>query len=104
MTIYFAAARRRDHAAIASALSPKVRLSHANDNTGSTSGNPVTHAALRLFAEHGLGAASHACEKAQAAVTDGNTRECRHWLSVCRMFDRRLANSWASRLGVALIA
>lgn len=104
MTIYFAAARNRDHAAIVRVLSPKVRLSHANDNTGDISGNPVMRAALELFARHGLGAASRACEKAQAAAFDGDSRDCRHWLSVCRMFDRRLADSWASRLGVALIA
>lgn len=104
MTIYFAAARRRDHAAIARALSPKVRLSHANDNVVGLSGNPVMRAALGLFAEHGLGAARHACEKAEAAVSSGDGRDCRHWLSVCRMFDRRLADCCASRLGVALIA
>jgi hypothetical protein len=104
MTIYFAAARINSHAAVARALSPKVKLSPANDNARSITGNPVMRAALQLFAEHGLGAAQWACEKAEAAACDGDHRDCRHWLSVCRMFDRRLADSWASRLGVALIA
>jgi hypothetical protein len=104
MTIYFAAARTHGHAAVARALSPKVELSHANDNARSLIGNPVMRAALALFAEHGLGAAQLACEKAEAATLDGNDRDCRHWLSVCRMFDRRLADSWALRLEIALIA
>lgn len=104
MTIYFAAARTHGHAAVARALSPKVQLSHANDNARSLIGNPVMRAALALFAEHGLGAARLACEKAEAAALAGDVRDCRHWLSVCRMFDRRLADSWASRLDVALIA
>lgn len=104
MTIYFAAARIDGHTAVAKALSPKVELSHANDNARSLIANPVMRAALALFAEHGLGAARLACEKAEAAAFDGGDRECRHWLSVCRMFDRRLADSWASRLDVALIA
>jgi hypothetical protein len=104
MTIYFAAARNGECAAIARALSPIVQLSHANDNTAGLSANPVMRAALELFAGHGLGAARLACEKADAAASDGDGPNCRHWLSVCRMFDRRLADSWASRLGVALIA
>ena len=104
MTIYFAAARTHTQAAVARALSPKVQLAHANDNGRSLTGNPIMRAALALFAEHGLGAAHLACEKAQAAALDGNDRDCRHWLSVCRMFDRRLADGWASRLEAALIA
>ena len=104
MTIYFAAARTNGHAAVARALSPKVQLTHANDNAQSLIANPVMRAALALFAEHGLGAARLACEKAEAAAFSGDVRDCRHWLSVCRMFDRRLADSWASRLDVALTA
>lgn len=104
MTIYFVAAHSKEHAAIARTLSPKVRLNYANDNATGLSGNPVMRAALELFAGHGLGAASRACEKARAAASEGNSCDCRHWLAVCRIFDRRLANDWASRLGVALIA
>lgn len=104
MTIYFAAARINGPAAIAKALSPAVALNCANDNARDLIANPVMRAALALFAEHGLGAARVACEKAQEAACNGNDQDCRHWLSACRMFDRRLADNWASRLGVALIA
>jgi hypothetical protein len=101
MTITFAAARNREHPAIANALSPKVRLSPVNDNTGDICGNPAMRAALELFAAHGIGATQEACRMARSAATAGNLRDCRHWLSVCRMFDRRLADSWESRLGIA---
>jgi hypothetical protein len=104
MTVHFTAARITGHAAVARALSPKVQLSHANDNTHSLTGNPVMRAALALFARYGLGAARSACEKAEAAAFGGNDHDCRHWLSVCRMFDRRLADSQTLRLTIALIA
>ena len=104
MTIYFAAARSSEHAAIARALSPTVQLTHANDNSADLAGDQAMRAALELFARHGLGAARQACERAQMAASQGDDRECRHWLSICRMLDQRLADSWASRLGVARIA
>lgn len=104
MTIYFAAARNREHPAIAKALSPKVRLSHANDNTGNIYGDPAMRAALQLFATHGIGATLEACRKARSAAAAGRRRDCHYWLSVCSMFDRRLAAGWASRLGLNLSA
>ena len=104
MTIYFAAARSREHPAIAKALSPKMRLSPANDNTGDLCADPVMRAALALFATHGIGATLEACRRARSAALAGNKRDCRHWLSVCRMFDRRLAAGWASRLGTTPLA
>ena len=104
MTIHFAAARNTCHSAVARTLSPKVALNHANDNARDLIANPIMRAALALFAEHGLGAARVACEKAEAAAYGGNFHDCRHWLCVCRMLDRRLGDSSATRLGVALIA
>lgn len=102
MTIYFAAARRGEHAAIAKPLSPTVRLSPANDNTSNISDNPAMHAALALFATHGIGATLEACRKARSAAAAGSKRDCRYWLLACRMFDRRLADGLASRLGISL--
>ena len=102
MTIYFAAARSREHAAIARPLSPKVRLSPANDNTSNIGDNPAMHAALALFATHRIGATLEACRKARSAAAAGSKRDCQHWLLVCRMFDRRLADSLALRLGIPL--
>jgi len=104
MTIYFAAARNREHPAIARALSPKMRLSPANDNAGDIYADPALRSALALFAAHGIGATLEACRKARSAAVTGNRQDCRHWLSVCRVFDRRLADNWALRLEIALPA
>lgn len=104
MTIYFAAARNREHSAIARVLSPTMRLTSANDNSGDIYADPATRGALALFATHGIGATLEACRKARSAAVAGNMRDCRYWLSVCRMFDARLADNWAFRLGIDLPA
>lgn len=54
----------------------------------------VLTAALRLFATHGLSAASHACYAAAEAEAKGDTDGIQWWLSVCRTLDRRKAREF----------
>jgi hypothetical protein len=51
----------------------------------------MLHAALRHFAEHGLGAARAARRQAEAAFFAGDRQTYDWWLAVCRTLDRRLA-------------
>lgn len=63
----------------------------ANDNFSDREGEALLRAALRLFADHGLGAACHAQAAAEAAFFSGDRERYRWWLAVTRTLDRKLA-------------
>jgi hypothetical protein len=65
----------------------------ANDNQTELSRDGLLRAALRHFAEHGLGAAEQAQRNAEEAFFAGNRKEYRHWLDICRALDRRMADA-----------
>ncbi|MBD3730200.1 MAG: hypothetical protein IE933_10885 [Sphingomonadales bacterium] len=92
MTVHFAAARSPVCSPIAKALARKSCGKVANDNDGAGDDDRLLHAALRHFAEHGLGAAHQARKQAQAAFFAGDRQAYDWWLSICRTLDRRLAN------------
>jgi hypothetical protein len=69
----------------------------ANDNATDLTRDGLLRAALRHFAEHGLGAAELAQQRAEKAFFAGNRKEYRHWLDICRALDRRLAASCAAQ-------
>jgi hypothetical protein len=73
-----------------------------NDNGGCANANPlgdrVLRAALRHFAEHGLGAARIARAQAEAALGAGDSEGFDWWLGITRTLDRRLARSLARSL------
>lgn len=55
----------------------------------------MLHAALRHFAEHGLGAAREARRQAETAFFAGDRASYDWWLSICRTLDRRMAEELA---------
>ena len=97
MPIHFAAARSTAHSPIARALARKAHARAANDNRGgSVHGSAeqqdvLLKAALRHFAEHGLGAAREARKQAEQAFFAGDRQSYEWWLGVCGALDRRLA-------------
>ncbi|MBU1757461.1 MAG: hypothetical protein KJ703_10875 [Alphaproteobacteria bacterium] len=99
MSFHFAAARSTAHSPIARALAKKALGRAANDNpcddadlTGALgSQDLILKAALRHFAEHGLGAAREARRHAERAFFTGDSQGYDWWLGVCRALDRRLA-------------
>lgn len=97
MTIRFAAPRP---AAIRSstAMGLGLRRKAANDNGDMSTPDHVLRDALKHFAVHGLGAAQQARLEAERAWHEGRHEEYRHWLEICRRFDRRMARGLAARL------
>jgi hypothetical protein len=69
----------------------------ANDNRADPAGDALLRAALRLFAEHGLGAGQRAQTQAEEAFFAGNRASYRWWLAVTRTFDCKLAVELAGR-------
>ena len=69
----------------------------ANDNRADPAGDALLRAALRLFAEHGLGAGQRAQTEAENAFFAGNRASYRWWLAVTRTLDRKLAVELAGR-------
>ena len=64
----------------------------ANDNGGGKSTDPaIVEAALRYFAEYGLGAARAARHRAEQAFFSNDQAQYRWWLEICRQLDRRMA-------------
>ncbi|MCK0128043.1 hypothetical protein [Erythrobacter sp. F6033] len=63
----------------------------ANDNSNSVPNDQVLRAALRHFAEHGLGAARSARAHAEQAFFAGDRHAYDWWMSITRTLDRRLA-------------
>lgn len=71
----------------------------ANDNAGEPETDALLRAALRLFAEHGLGAAHRAQAHAEDAFFAGNRERYRWWLTVTRTLDRKLAVELSGKMG-----
>lgn len=103
MTIRFAAARHSESTAIARALTSVRHPSAANDNAAAERfpRDEVLRAALRHFAEHGLGAAEQAHRNAEQAFFAGQREDYRHWLAICRALDRRMADAIIAHRGRA---
>ncbi|VWX51387.1 hypothetical protein [Novosphingobium sp. 9U] len=98
MTIRFAGARTRGNCQIRAWRCRSAPLCAANDNTRTFTDSAALVSALRHFADHGLAAAEQAGAYAAAARDHGDPAASQHWLSVCRQFDRRLAERVAARL------
>jgi hypothetical protein len=97
MTIHFAVAQsplaRR---LVRPAAKPIIGFA-ANDNA--VAGHRVDlRAALKHFAEHGLGAANVARRNAESAFFRGDRSAYRHWLGICRTLDRRMAGALAAKI------
>lgn len=92
MTIRFAAAHSGESTVIARAFTVRVSLA-ANDNTVDFPRDTLLRAALKHFAQYGLGAAQQAHRNAETAFFAGNREEYRHWLGICRALDRRMADA-----------
>ena len=63
----------------------------ANDNGQTAPSEQMLKAALRHFAEHGLGAAREARAQAEKAFFAGDRESYDWWLGITRTLDRRLA-------------
>lgn len=70
----------------------------ANDNVADAQDDALLRTALRLFAEHGLGAGHRAQNGAEAAFFAGDRERYRWWLAVTRTLDRKLAVELAGRM------
>ena len=96
MTIHFALAEGRLRPRLSRSAARAALVRPANDNSGGESADQaVLHAALRQFAQHGIGAADHARGQAEKAFFAGDRDTYRWWLGVCRTLDRRMAASLA---------
>ncbi|TMM50205.1 hypothetical protein [Qipengyuania marisflavi] len=95
MPVHFAAARSTAHSPIARALARKALGRAANDNgdvaAPDSSFDVMMRAALKHFAQHGLGAAQEARAMAEQAHFAGDSQGYDWWLGVCRTLDRGLA-------------
>lgn len=99
MTIRFAAADPQYNPVIARLLGVPARLRASNDNAIGLCTDRVLRAALRHFAEHGLGAADQARLRAERAFFSGDSEGYRWWLSICRTLDRRMADAVGAHIG-----
>ncbi|WP_230206970.1 hypothetical protein [Novosphingobium sp. Gsoil 351] len=70
-----------------------------NDNGSDAQGDALLRAALRLFADHGLGAGHRAQSEAEAAFFHGDRERYRWWMAITRTLDRKLAVELAGRMG-----
>ena len=100
MTLHFAAARSSVRSPVARALARRSISRAANDN-GDTAENRgsdlMLHAALRHFAEHGLGAAREAHKQAEQAFFADDRPSYQWWIGICRTLDRRMAEELERR-------
>lgn len=97
MTIHFAAAKghlrpQLSRMEVRAALCPA-----ANDNHAADESQDILHAALRQFAQHGIGAASHVRSQAEQAFFAGDRATYQWWLGICRTLDRRMATNLAKK-------
>jgi len=97
MTFRFAAARSITNSPVARVLSRRAIPHVANDNGETVASDRMLHAALRHFAEHGLGAARAARANAEQAFFAGDRERYDWWLGVCRTLDRRMAQEVEQR-------
>ena len=95
MTVHFAAARSPATSPVSRVLARRAFGKPANDNGDVIRSDQMLHAALRQFAEHGLGAAKQARTQAEAAFFAGDRDAYDWWLGICRALDKRLADSCA---------
>jgi hypothetical protein len=97
VTIHFALAEGRLRPRLSARAARAALVRPANDNGPADfdmgAERAVLHAALRQFAQHGIGAAAHARSQAEKAFFAGDRQTYRWWLSVCRTLDRRMAAS-----------
>lgn len=94
MTIRFVPARHRNPftAMVVRTSGDAGYWSAANDNGAASATDDAALAyALRHFASHRMNAASVAADNARAANASGDAAGFTHWLTVCRVLDRRLA-------------
>lgn len=94
MPIHFAGSRRPARSGLVRCLSRPAWVYAQNDN-GEGDGaalidTPLLRATLEHFAAHGLAAADEAFARADAARAAGDGAAQHHWMTVCRMLDRRL--------------
>ncbi len=104
MPLHFAAARPPLAAMVSPACRGRIIGRAANDNAAQVQQPPRTgdlRAALRHFAEHGLGAATVARSNAEQAFFRGDRQSYRHWLSICRTLDQRMARVLSARVSVS---
>ncbi|WP_337660973.1 hypothetical protein [Erythrobacter sp. Alg231-14] len=82
-------------ARIAKAMTGRAIQNVANDNSdvaiGDSADDRVLRAALRHFAQHGLGAAREARNQAERAFFNDDRAAYDWWLGITRALDRRLA-------------
>ncbi|NBW76748.1 MAG: hypothetical protein EBR34_13260 [Sphingomonadaceae bacterium] len=90
MTIHIAAACSPLAALVSPARRNRIVGRAANDN-GEPGHSAELRAALKHFAEHGLGAATVARQNAEQAFFRGDRPGYLHWLGICRTLDRRMA-------------
>ncbi len=83
--------------AFARKLPVTIPLRAANDNAIGFPDEVLLSAALRHFAEHGLGAAEQARQRAEEAFFSGDRVNYSWWLEICRALDRRMAAAIAAR-------
>ena len=86
-------------ARLARFLPPAHPCVAANDSGADPQGDALLRAALRLFADYGLGAGHRAQTEAEAAFFSGDRERYRWWLAVTRTLDRKLAVELAGRMG-----
>ncbi len=98
MPVNFAAERSVSCSPLTQVLSYRDHGKAANDNAAIAVDDQVMKAALRHFAEYGLGAARVARSKAESAFFAGDRAQYDWWLSLCRTLDRRLAAKTANGL------
>lgn len=99
MPIHFAAARPPLARLVGKRFGARVVGRAANDNQvrGDFRHSAELRAALKHFAEHGLGAARVAQANAERAFFRGDRSEYQHWLGICRTLDKRVAGALAAR-------
>lgn len=76
---------------ISRSLVRRAKKTVANDNDDNALSDHMLRAALRHFAEHGLGAARAARAQAEQAFFAGDRQSYEWWLGITRTLDRRLA-------------
>ena len=93
MTVHFAAARSRATSPLARVIGNLRTPPPANDEPVERKAliDGATEAALRHFAEHGLGAAGAAIARAEAARCAGDEPGCAYWVDICRRLDSQAA-------------
>lgn len=95
MTIRFAAAGRFPVQRLSRAGARAALRRPANDN-GSAQGQDMLRAALGHFYRHGHAAARMASRNAEQAFFAGDRAAYARWLEICRLLDRRVADSLAA--------